>query len=292
MSSPFAALPSELILSVFSFAAQHHPTALSLSLVSSWVHTHVEAALYHTVHLQSSRALASFISTLDSKPDTFTKEAVKKLCITALGPMSSIETVLSRCTGVMSLACGFSVPSYVHCVKDVPLPQDNSKSTIKLPIAPKEQHLLTLACRDGLDMSIISPAVTHLRIQLTPATTYDSLARLAELRDLTHLAVVYKQVLLGGLDAIKEMLRPVMEKGRLRVLVLEVAGAGVTHLEEIRKWSEEIQLSFPRTFKGHPTIMQQGLIIAGERAPRSILSQWEDSEGFWRDAEAAGSVRA
>ncbi|KAF9241630.1 hypothetical protein BU15DRAFT_73360 [Melanogaster broomeanus] len=231
MSSPFAALPSELILSVISCAAEHHPTALALSLVSSWVHKHVEPALYHTVRLRSSRTLASFIYSLDNKPHTFAAAAVKKLCITALGPISSIENVLSRCTGVNSLACGFSVPSYVHCPRSVPgssldVPEHNALR--HLPITPKEQHMLALACRDGLDMTVISPAVSHLRIQLTSSITPESIARLSDLRQLTHLAV--------------DMLRPVIEEGRLRVLVLQVAGAGPAgdvHLEEITEVERE-----------------------------------------------------
>ncbi|KAF8844398.1 hypothetical protein BDN67DRAFT_881197, partial [Paxillus ammoniavirescens] len=262
--SPFATLPLELILLVISFATGHYPTVRALSLVSSWVHKHVEPALYHTVRLRSSRALASFISALHNKPHTFAAQTVKKLCITALGPISSIETVLSRCTGVTSLACGFSAPSYVHCARGV-LPY--------LPITPKEQHLLPFACRDGLDMTIISPSVTHLRIQLTPSMTSKSVARLSELRQLTHLAVLYKHGQFG-LGAIKGMLRPVIQGEKLRVLVLQIVGTRDYYSEEIRKWNEskEVRRKAQRTVEGQT---RPGLIITVERAPRSILSQWE-----------------
>jgi hypothetical protein len=285
MSSPFAALPPELTLLVISFATGHYPTVRALSLVSSWVHKHVEPALYHTVRLRSSRALASFISALHSKPHTFAAQTVKKLCITALGPISSIKTVLSRCTGVSSLACGFSVPSYVHCARGVlPSPEEDPKHNTPryLPITPKEQHLLALACRDGLDMTIISPSVSHLRIQLTPCMTSESVARLSELRQLTHLAVLYKHGQFG-LGAIKDMLRPVIQGEKLRVLVLQVAGTRDRYSEEIRKWneSEEMRKKAQRTVEGQT---KPGLLITVEGAPRSILSQWEDSKDFWQSA--------
>ncbi|KAF9227309.1 hypothetical protein BS17DRAFT_793813 [Gyrodon lividus] len=204
MSSPLATLPAELIPSIISFAAEHRSTLLALSLVSSWVHNHVGPALYHTIRLWSSRALASFISTSDHK---------------------TIETVLSRCTGVTSLACDFSVASYVHCSEQM---------------------------------------VSHLRIQLTPSITPESVAQLSELPQLTHLTVAYKHALCGSLDTVNDMLRPVVQEGKLRVLILQIAGAGDVHSDENRKWNKSEEM---------------------RRAPRSILSQWEDSDAFWHSAE-------
>jgi hypothetical protein len=292
MSSPFSALPIELILSVISVAADHQPTALALSLVSSWVHTHVEPALYHTVRLRSARSLTSFICTLDGKLHGFAHRTVKKLCITALGPISRIQTVLSRCTGVTSLASGFPVPSYIYCVRGQ-LSLEEQKGTMVrcLPIAPKEQHLLSFACRDGLDMAIISPAVSRLRIQLTPAVTSESIARLAELRLLTHLALVYSRGRSGGLDAIKDMLQPIIQGGRLRVLVLQVAGgAEDAHLEEIRRWN---QIRGERSSENVVDGKRLDLIISASKAPRSFLSEWEGSDAFWQHVEdSIGSVVA
>src|SRR6267154_211784 len=173
MTPPFATLPPELLLLVFSLASSHRPTAVALSLVSHCVRNHVEANLYHTVSLTSSRSLVAFIATLNSEPPAFAQNLVKKLSITALGPISNIEEVLKMCTGVTSLVCGFHVPSYVHCARGlndpiVPL----ETTTFHLPIAPHEQHIISLTCQNDLHMSIISPLVTHLRIQLTPATTF------------------------------------------------------------------------------------------------------------------------
>ncbi|KAH7888653.1 hypothetical protein F5I97DRAFT_731297 [Phlebopus sp. FC_14] len=285
MSSSFAALPSELILFIISLAAEHQPTALALSLVSSWVHRQTEPALYHTVRLSSSRALTSFISTLDNKPPAFAGRTVKKLCITALGPISGIETVLARCTGVTSLACGFSVPSYIHCVRhdDLPLRQEHEAEhkPQKLVVGPKEQHLIALACRDGLDMSVVSSSVTHLRIQLTSAMTSESIAQLAELRELTHLAIVYKQGSLGGLEHVKEMLRPVIQGGTLRLLIHQLVGGGEIDFEEIRRWNLDELDEHARN-----------LTIVAERAPRSIMSQWEDSDSLWCTPGVASSVDA
>ena len=284
MSSPFSALPIELILSVVLVAADHQPTALSLSLVSSWVHRHVEPALYHAVRLRSARSLTSFISTLDDKPHGFAHRTVKRLCITALGPISNIQAVLSKCTGVTSLASGFSVPSYVHCVRGQPSTLEEQKSTMFrcLPIAPKEQHLLSLACRDGLDMAIISPTVSRLRIQLTPAVTSETIAQLAELSLLTHLALVYNQ---GLFDTIKDMLQPLIHGGRLRVLVLQVAGGAADgHLEEIQKWSQvqgEMRSSRNDVVEGKSL----DLTVSAIRAPRTFLSEWEASDAFWQHAE-------
>ncbi|KAH0827909.1 hypothetical protein J3R83DRAFT_3538 [Lanmaoa asiatica] len=293
MSSPFTALPVEIILSVISFAAKHQPTALALSLVSSWVRKYVEPALYHTVRLRSTRALASFISTLDGKPVGFAVRTVKKLCITALGPISRIQAVLSKCTGVASLASGFSAPSYVHCVRSQPgtLREEGRTMFRCLPVTPKEQHLLSLACRDGLDMAIISPAVSHLRIQLTSAVTSESFARLTELRQLTHLALVYNQGLSGGLDAIRDMLQPIIEGGKLRVLVLQVAGgAGDTYLEEIRNRIKEERRWSKFVVDGRSS----DLIVSASKAPVSFLSEWEESVEFWQRAEdsISGSVIA
>ncbi|KAI9569699.1 hypothetical protein HD554DRAFT_2171141 [Boletus coccyginus] len=275
MSSPLAVLPIELILSVISVAANHQPTALALSLVSSWVHRHVEPALYSTVRLHSARSLASFISTLDGKPDGFAHRVIKKLCITALGPISSIQTVLSKCTGVTSLASGFSVPSYIHCVRGQPSSTWEEQGAMYrcLPISPKEQYLFSLACRDGLDTS-------------------ESVARLAELRQLTHLALVYNPGLLGGLDTIKNMLQPIIEGRRLRVLVLQVAGgAGDVHLEEIRRWNQMQRetMSSKNVVDGE----RPGLVASASKAPHSFLSEWEESDAFWQRAEdSIGSVVA
>ena len=64
-------------------------------------------------------------------------------------------------------------------------------------------------------MAIISLVVFHLRIQLTPAVTSESIARLGELRLLTHLGLVYNLGRSGSLDAIKDMFNPLYGAGGL-----------------------------------------------------------------------------
>ncbi|KAG2342949.1 hypothetical protein BDR05DRAFT_333180 [Suillus weaverae] len=268
MASPFAALPPELLLLVFSLASSHRPTAVALSLVSHWVCNHVESNLYHTVSLSSSHSLVAFIASLNSKPHVLAHNLVKRLSITALGPISNIDEVLKRCTGVTSLVCGFSVPSYVHCARRLKQPiAPPATTTFRLPIAPREQLLIALACRDGIDMSIISPLVTHLRIQLTPATTFENVARLRELRYLTHLAITYRHGLHGNANSIKAMIKPVLEEGRLKVLVIYVTGArSEAHREEIEEWRTDSTLE---VIDSTPTI--------------AVLPQWEQGDDIWDD---------
>ncbi|KAG1751598.1 uncharacterized protein EDB91DRAFT_614817 [Suillus paluster] len=280
MGSPFVTLPPELLLLVFSLASSHRPTAVALSLVSHWVHDHVERNLYHTVSLSSSRSLVAFIATLNSKPDAFAQNLVQRLSVTALGPISSIDEVLKKCTGVRSLVCGFSVPLYVHCARGLKQPvAPLETTTFRLPIAPHEQHLITLACRDGLDMSIVSPLVTHLSMQLTPATTFESVARLRELPYLTHLAIMYRHGLYGSASSVKEMLEPVLEEGRLGILVIHVTGAGgEAHRKEIEEWrTDSILGTTMQKCLGHRPPTR----IIAKRATTAVLSQWEQGDDIW-----------
>lgn len=285
MSSPFAALPPELLLFVFSLASHHRPTAVALSLVSHWVHNHVEPNLYHTVSLASSRSLIAFLLALKSKPRTFAQNVVKRLSVTALGPINRIEDVLEMCTGVTSLVCGFSIPSYIHCAQSKTALVATATATCRLPIAPHEQHLIALACRDGLDISFISPLVTHLRIQLTPATTSDSVGRLRELPNLTHLAIMYRHGLFRSAKSVKEMLGPVLEEGKLRVLVIHVTGGvgSEAHQKEVEEWRVHAALNMKTictTTHKHLGHNPPTRIIA-KRATNAVLPQWEQGNDIW-----------
>lgn len=287
MASPFTTLPPELLFHVFSLASSHRPTAVALSLVSHWVRDHVERNLYHTVSLSSSRSLVAFIASLNSKPHDFPHNLVKRLSITALGPISKIDEVLKKCTGVTSLLCGFSVPSYLHCARSLmkqPIAPPEI-TTFRLPIAPHEQLLIALACRDGIDMSIISPLVTHLRIQLTPATTSESVARLRELSYLTHLAITYRHGLHGNVNSIKEMIKPVLEEGRLKILVIHVTGAEKeAHRKEIEEWRADSTLE---VIDSTSTSTQKCLgyrphtLIIAKRVTAAVLPQWEQGVDIW-----------
>jgi hypothetical protein len=291
MEPSFATLLPELQLLIFSLASSHRPTAVALSLVSHWVRNHVERNLYHTVSLSSGRSLVAFIATLNSKPHVFAHNLVKRLSITALGPITSIHEVLKKCTGITSLICGFSVPSYVHATcaqsskQPIALPET---TTFRLPIAPREQLLIALACRDGIDMSIISPLVTHLRIQLTSATTFESVARLRELSYLTHLAITYRHGLHGHANSIKEMIKPVVEQGRLKILIIHVTGAGSeAHRKEIEEWRTDSTLE---VIDSTPTSTHRCLgycphtLIIVKRATAAVLPQWERGDDIWDDS--------
>ncbi|KAG1816056.1 uncharacterized protein BJ212DRAFT_1356179 [Suillus subaureus] len=287
MASPFATLPPELLLHVLSLASSHRPTAVALSLVSHWVHNHVERNLYHTVSLSSSRSLVAFIASPNSKPHAFAHNLVKRLSITALGPISNIDEVLKKCTGVTSLVCGFSGPSYLHCARSLKQPVAPPEiTTFRLPIAPHEQFLIALACRDGIDMSIISPSVTHLRIQLTPATTSESVARLRELSYLTHLAITYRHGLHGNANSVKEMIKPVLEEGRLKILVIYVTGAGSeAHRKEIEEWRTDSALEVIDSTSASSTQKCLGCrphtLIIAKRATAAVLPQWEQGVNIW-----------
>jgi hypothetical protein len=134
-------------------------------------------------------------------------------------------------------------------------------------------------------MSIISPLVTHLRIQLTPATTFENVARLRELSHLTHLAITYRHGLYGNVNSIREMIKPVLEEGRLKILVIHLTGAGSeAHRKEIEEWRtgftlEDIDSTSTSTQK-YLGCLPRTLIIA-KRATPAVLLQWEQGDDIW-----------
>ncbi|EGN91638.1 hypothetical protein SERLA73DRAFT_192185 [Serpula lacrymans var. lacrymans S7.3] len=269
-TSIFAQFPPEIIRDIFDVAAKsNRQSALSLSLVSSWANRAVEPHLYHTVVLNSARTLTAFLAAISCKPATFPATRVHNLAIFALGPIQAIHTVIAMCSGVKSLACGFSLPSYTHL--------GGSAAVQSLDMT--EQHLLGLSCREGVDTSAISPSVTRLRILLTYQTSPASIARLAELSLLTHLAVVYRfreHVL--DMGHIHKILLPLLQSDKLHLLLVQVAGVGnQTHYEEVGKWN------------AWATMAQGDERIVAEKAPQSLVRQWEVAStgglGVWDAAE-------
>ncbi|THH30775.1 hypothetical protein EUX98_g3410 [Antrodiella citrinella] len=213
MSTPsiFAQLPGELLCDIFEHAAAQCPSnALALSLVSSWVHALVEPLLYHTVVLPSSRSLRAFLATLATKHPSFPTHRVKNLGVFAIGPAHSIVDVVQRCRGAQSIACAFNVPA----CKGTPVsPADVAR--MHAWSRTQEQHLLGMACKDGWDARVVGEGVTRLRVHL-PASGMATMfpdplrlqqlamrvaeeeednvgwAPLAQLPNLTHLAIVYR----------------------------------------------------------------------------------------------------
>ncbi|KAI0093064.1 hypothetical protein BDY19DRAFT_406137 [Irpex rosettiformis] len=296
-----ASLPSELHLIILEYAASSLATALSLSLVSTWVHTLVQPYLYHTVVLSTSRALSSFHTTLSSKPRCRASTHVKHLGIFAPGPVETIDKILSLCHGIDSLACGFSLPSYKEFQPSPP--SLNPISSIK------EQHLLSLSCRDGWDVSLVSPTVTHLRVHITSpqrpwfampgaganTTLEASNWDLSYLPHLTHLGIVWKPA--KG-QKVEDVLVPLTrllgssnteehdkedadnEHLKLQVILIQILGTRASRASAVKALNDA-------------AIKQGGraLRVVGEAAPLSAVSQWEDGvrggerRAVWEKAE-------
>ncbi|EIW83320.1 hypothetical protein CONPUDRAFT_164282 [Coniophora puteana RWD-64-598 SS2] len=281
-SSIFADLPIELILDVFTHAVEaDRASALNLCRVSSWVRAHVEPTLYTSVALPTPSKLVAFRAALAAPRDHDASPArhVRSLSITAPGPIDAIQDVLSRCTAVRRLLCGFSAASYVHSARQAlkreyePLPNAadmedaDGPAVVHLASAPREQHLLGLASRDGPEPSLVSPAVTHLKIQITLCTSRESIARLTTLPALTHLCVHYKPHPALVRSRVAEMLRPLVETDKLQLLLVQIVGMGdLAHRQEINAWNDG---------ESH---------IVAERAPRFPFRQWDEAS-MWKGAE-------
>ncbi|TFK90587.1 hypothetical protein K466DRAFT_583622 [Polyporus arcularius HHB13444] len=298
MSTPFvfSNLPVELVRDILEHAAlSDHATARNLTLVSSAVRHWTDPILYNTVVLSSARSLRAFLAAIANKPSDFVRTRVHNLGIFTVGPVQSIDRVLTACAGVRSLACGFSLPSYK---------QSQGVAALQSLAQPREQHLLGVACRDGWDASLVGPTVTHLRIHLT---SFDSSrpdcpfafsdgpgqdsgwARLKALPALTHLAVVYRPsgstpptTIIPHLARLFQS--PTNEDGlpALELVLIQIVGA--------RK-----DAAF---FGGAVNALNDAAVSAGgpahrivaELAPQSAARQWEEAkrggECLWDRAEA------
>lgn len=310
MSSLFAALPVELVYEIFEHAAAADTaTALALSLVSSWVNHLVEPMLYHTVVLSTARAVTAFHTTLSSKPPAFSAAHVKHLGIFAPGPVETIDKVLDVCNGVDSLACGFSMPSY----KQVHETASDVLQSVEQNQNLKEQHLLGLSCRDGWDVSLVSPSVTHLRVHVTSPqrpwlplpganTTLESSSwDLSYLPSLTHLAIVYRPPASQPLEPILVPLQRLLgpdQTSATPVSEADPAGADVTVIREAKLSVVLIQVTGTKASQARAVAALNNaalamggnaLRIVAEAAPLSAMSQWEKSvrtgKGVWDDAE-------
>ncbi|CDO74458.1 hypothetical protein BN946_scf184979.g13 [Trametes cinnabarina] len=296
----FSNLPVELVRDIFEHAAHaDRATARNLTLVSSTVRHWTDPILYDTVVLSTTRSLRAFVAAIANKPSEFVRSHVRNLGIFTLGPVQSIDRVLKACAGVHSLACGFSLPSYM---------QTHGSEALQSLKEPREQHLLGVACRDGWDASLVGPTVTHLRIHLT---SFDSSRpdspfafasaggqeagwdRLKALPSLTHLAVVYRPSgstaptdivphlsrLLPpqtGTDADSDESLP-----SLQLILVQVAGAA----KDASFAGETVQaLNAAAESAGGPARR-----IVAELAPLSPARQWEESvrggQSVWDNAE-------
>ncbi|CCM01110.1 uncharacterized protein FIBRA_03158 [Fibroporia radiculosa] len=302
----FSNLPTELLRDIFEHAAVADIiTARALSLVSSAVHHWTDPILYRTVVLSSARDLRSFLSAISHKPADFVRTRVKHLGIFALGPVQSIDRVLSACRDVQSLACGFHLPGYKQ-VRGCDALQALQRS--------REQHLLGLSCRDGWDTALVGPSVTHLRIHLTSCDAGDPNApfglalgtgspsdsgweRLIGLSALTHLAIVYRYSPKMPADAILSALQQLLLLGsspsskaappRFQLILIQVLGSTADRSST----DATVELI-------NKAVVQTGgstLRIVAESAPASVVRQWETAvrggPSIWESAEEVVKTR-
>lgn len=286
--SKFAYLPEELLRDTFELAAVlDRSAALKLTLVSSWVRRWIEPLLFHTVVLYSARSLRAFILALSSKPPSFPKTYVKHLGIFALGPIQSIDHILSACREVTSLACGFSIPNFK---------EKQGYAAIQRFHHLKEQHLLGLSCRDAWDTSLVGSSVTHLRVHLSsfPGSVFPlalspnendaseaGWRSLGHLTALSHLAIVYRPLhnssFLNILACFRRLLNPSVEGPKICLILVQVVESS------LRKSSIVDLLNEAATQAGSDLLR-----VVAERAPASPMVQWEQVAGgqsIWANAE-------
>ncbi|KAH9948553.1 hypothetical protein B0H21DRAFT_777793 [Amylocystis lapponica] len=298
----FSNLPVELLRDIFEHAAfSDRATARALTRVSSTVRRWTDPVLFHTVVLSTARDLRAFLTAIDNKPSEFVRMRVKHLGIFALGPVQSIDRVISACTGVRSLACGFSLPSYK---------QMRGCGTMQTLVRSREQHLLGLSCRDGWDAGLIAPAVTHLRIHITshdarsPDTPFgfalgigdadeSGWERLMGLSALTHLAIVYRVSATTPAAAILPYLQQLLSPPtapaaahnppELQLILVQVLG---TPTDSSAAEAAAADINVAAVEAGGKSAR-----IVAECAPVSVVRQWEDAvrvgSNIW---EGAGAV--
>ncbi|TFK54439.1 hypothetical protein OE88DRAFT_1655102 [Heliocybe sulcata] len=257
--------PVEILRDIFELAAEDdRRSALALQLVSSWVRQWSDPIIYHTVVLETNTALQSFLSAISRKSTEFIESSVKHLGIFAMGPIQHIDKVISACSGVKSLACGFPLPGYARI---------GGAKTVK-SIEPREQHLLGLSCRDGWDPSLIGASVTHLRIHITGNTLDpEHFKRLRQLKSLSHLAIVYRRGASNATAVVADM-RSLRDALGLELVLIQVAGSGnPAHEDEVKELNRLAESP------------SGDIRLVAEKAPISTVREWERASrggsGIW-----------
>ncbi|KAJ4483372.1 hypothetical protein J3R30DRAFT_3367073 [Lentinula aciculospora] len=201
---PFADLPIELIREILDFAAfSCHKTSLNLTLVSPTFRIWILPILYSTVVLRTASAVKSFLHALSFPyttnssllPPVPLTQHVKHLAIFALGPLQSIEKIITSCSNVQTLACGFSLTSYASINPKLP-----TATIIEIPSQTqiRERHLLGLSCRDSIPFSLLSRDTTHLHAQISSLQVLLSLLQMhKQMPILSHLALRIPSTLLA-----------------------------------------------------------------------------------------------
>ncbi|KAK0484363.1 hypothetical protein EDD18DRAFT_1197134 [Armillaria luteobubalina] len=238
----FPAVPIDILRHIFEFAsASSVATGLSLTLVSTHVRHWTLPIMYKNVVLSSSRGL-------------------KNLGIFALGPLPSIEKIISMCDNVESLACGFSLHTYLL----------SHHHTLLSHIAC-EKHFLGPSCRDGVPFHLISPQTTRVHVQLS----LEDIHFIAEIHNyvsaITHLAVSIPLNSERSVEIIDSAISVLLDSRNvsLEVLLIQVMGSkGSEIAEDINARSNaRIQLAGDR----------DGFRLLVIRAPASVVQQWGKS---------------
>jgi len=257
--------PVEILREIFELAAlSDNKSALNLSLTSKWVKAWTYPLLYHTVSLSTPRAVRCFLTSSETKG---TASLVRNLGIFASGPMQSISRIITTCTELQSLACGFSMPSYTSVTARTPTPTSCSLAM------PHEQHLLGAACRDGWDPTMINPATSHLRVSLPHEVSVQEsvFAHAATMPCLTHFAIVYRispqrQTTVASLSA---QIRPLLtaKAETLQLLLVQIMGTDDASIEaEIDTWHKLRDQQASDHFDK----------LVAIKAPRLMSREWED----------------
>ncbi|KAF8922580.1 hypothetical protein CPB85DRAFT_60388 [Mucidula mucida] len=279
---PFPDMPLDILREIFDFAStSSRQTAVSLTLVSSFARHWTLPIIYRNVVLISARAVTSFLEAIsDSTRSNLTPyvplcRRVKTLGIFALGPMPSIQKIISYCTDMQSLACGFSLRSYSHHVALQPSPIHPSQAS-----GPLEKHFLGLSCRDGIPFSLISSNTTHLHLQISMDVLPSVTSVLGHLPGLTHLALSIPTNSSASLEIVQMALAGLLDiSSELQVLYMQVMGSrNLEFVESLEAW----KLSRMAGEKGQRS---ERLVIS--KAPISVVKQWGETAGggLWEEAE-------
>ncbi|KAK0486103.1 hypothetical protein IW261DRAFT_1559527 [Armillaria novae-zelandiae] len=281
----FPGVPIDILRQIFEFAsASSVATGLSLTLVSTHVRHWTLPIVYRNVVLSSSRAVTLFLETITSSaaprlaPVVPLCNRVKNLGIFALGPLPSIEKVISMCDNVESLACGFSLHTYLL-----------SHHHTLLSHVAYEKHFLGPSCRDGIPFHLISPQTTHIHVQLS----LEDFHFIAEIHNyvsaITHLAVSIPLNPERSVEIIDSTISALLD-GRnvsLEVLLIQVMGSkGSEIAEDINARNKaRIQLAGDR----------DGFRLLAIRAPASVVQQWGKSAmssvDLWVNAESEANQK-
>ncbi|PBK81950.1 hypothetical protein ARMGADRAFT_765833 [Armillaria gallica] len=276
---PIPGVPIDILRQIFELAsASSAATGMSLTLVSTHVRHWTLPITYRNVVLSSSRTVTLFLETITSSaapglaPVVPLCSRVKSLGIFALGPLPTIEKIISMCGNVESLACGFSLHAYLH-----------SHHQTLLSHVACEKHFLGPSCRDGIPFHLISPKTTHVHVQLS----LEDFHFIAEIHNyvsaITHLAVSIPLNSERSVEIIDSAISALLNSSdvSLEVLLIQVMGSrGSEIAEDINARNKaRIQLAGGR----------DGFRLLAIRAPASVVQQWGESVtssvGLWENAE-------